>query len=531
MRTEKSKEQRKEQDAKNQQNYLIVYDLNQESINICKKCGDKKLLKNFVRNFTFRNICKECHRNKVKTHRNENRDKVQKLVERNGKRSSIFTLSLKKDKPCERCKKFFLPHSMDFHHVSDKTWTISKLYGKSKVRILEEVSKCVLICANCHRNETQNDSKNERVFKNRKLLPDYVYKTINSGDPTRACKVCKETRHKNDFSVMHTGYLHSYCIPCKRKYERENSNKRKRSTKEFLKEIKEQAECSDCKNQFSYWQMDYDHITSDKLKSINKMQTGSLDELKKEISKCELVCANCHRNRTQNWKRGVHKCNCGYKSKSASDSKNHELNCDQAEKIGDFSIEEEKLIIHNSIVESTTIEEARDFLNKYHYAGYGRSAKKVYAVKYNNEILSVIKFSPPVRKEVATSMGWKPTDVLELDRFCIRPKWQVKNLASKIMSKVIGLVKNDFPEIVILISFSDPSQGHVGTLYRASNWTHVGQTSSSYIYTNQNGDEINKKVVYDEAKRLGLKERDHAKKCKYIKQSIGVKDKFVYELR
>lgn len=46
--------------------------------------------------------------------------------------------------------------------------------------------------------------------------------------------------------------------------------------------------------------MDFDHCRGKKLSNINAMVRNgvSFDTLKKEIDKCDLVCANCHRNRT-----------------------------------------------------------------------------------------------------------------------------------------------------------------------------------------------------------------------------------------
>lgn len=47
------------------------------------------------------------------------------------------------------------PAAIDFHHldpkrkVKDVTKMVAK--GHSKERILEEISKCIVICANCHR--------------------------------------------------------------------------------------------------------------------------------------------------------------------------------------------------------------------------------------------------------------------------------------------------------------------------------------------------------------------------------------------
>lgn len=45
--------------------------------------------------------------------------------------------------------------------------------------------------------------------------------------------------------------------------------------------------------------LEFDHI-SDKIDSVSRMicDSYSLDSLEKEIAKCEVRCANCHRRKT-----------------------------------------------------------------------------------------------------------------------------------------------------------------------------------------------------------------------------------------
>jgi len=57
--------------------------------------------------------------------------------------------------------------------------------------------------------------------------------------------------------------------------------------------------CFDCGIQYSPWVMQFDHINPFQKKfTIADMINGSLEDLKKEISKCQVVCANCHAERT-----------------------------------------------------------------------------------------------------------------------------------------------------------------------------------------------------------------------------------------
>jgi hypothetical protein len=55
--------------------------------------------------------------------------------------------------------------------------------------------------------------------------------------------------------------------------------------------------CQDCGKSFHYCQMDFDHVRGTKVGVVSHMK--SRRQLKSEAAKCEVVCANCHRERTQ----------------------------------------------------------------------------------------------------------------------------------------------------------------------------------------------------------------------------------------
>lgn len=43
------------------------------------------------------------------------------------------------------------PAALDFHHIKGKDMLISQMRGRNRDKILEEIAKCVILCANCHR--------------------------------------------------------------------------------------------------------------------------------------------------------------------------------------------------------------------------------------------------------------------------------------------------------------------------------------------------------------------------------------------
>ena len=74
----------------------------------------------------------------------------------------------------------------------------------------------------------------------------------------------------------------------------------KQAFKQKLVEIKETSGCADCgvKNHII---LDFDHLRDKKYNISRMIHDGfSWKAIKKEIEKCEVVCANCHRIRTYN---------------------------------------------------------------------------------------------------------------------------------------------------------------------------------------------------------------------------------------
>jgi hypothetical protein len=69
-----------------------------------------------------------------------------------------WLVSLKEDIPCVQCDTVFHHKAMEWHHrdPTTKSFMIANAINRnySKKRILEEIAKCDLTCANCHRIAT-----------------------------------------------------------------------------------------------------------------------------------------------------------------------------------------------------------------------------------------------------------------------------------------------------------------------------------------------------------------------------------------
>lgn len=172
-------------------------------------------------------------------------------------------------------------------------------------------------------------------------------------------------------------------------------------------------------------------------------------------------------------------------------------------------------------------EKAFEILSIYHYAGFGRSAKYLLGAFLEEKLIAVYKISSPIRNEVASSMGASFKSVLELDRFCIHPKYQKKNFASWFISRASKRVFDEFHDVKHLVSFADMTYGHSGAMYKASNWELVGKTKPDYHYLAPDGFYIHKKTLYNRAHRMSMTEKDYAEKHGYVKSYGREKSKFV----
>ena len=51
-----------------------------------------------------------------------------------------------------------------------------------------------------------------------------------------------------------------------------------------------------------------------------------------------------------------------------------------------------------------------------------------------------------------------------------------RNAESWLIGQSVKHIKRKYPDVKFLISYADPSAGHLGTIYRAANWASDGRT-------------------------------------------------------
>lgn len=106
---------------------------------ICPKCKQLKKIDNFYQSFKSSSYCKDC----ISKHNTLNRQYV--------KQQSVDYLGGK----CSKCGYDKCIAALEFHHLDPKEKDVDYANYKWNFndKLKAELDKCVLLCANCHREE------------------------------------------------------------------------------------------------------------------------------------------------------------------------------------------------------------------------------------------------------------------------------------------------------------------------------------------------------------------------------------------
>lgn len=112
-------------------------------------------------------------------------------------------------------------------------------------------------------------------------------------------KVCDSCKIEKDVSEFYKHRnrpdgLNQSCKVCHSKRMVE-LNKKKRAKRISLVEEFKKVPCACCGLEFGTYAMQFHHTDpSTKVNEVSQMLMGKLEDLLNEISKCVVVCANCH---------------------------------------------------------------------------------------------------------------------------------------------------------------------------------------------------------------------------------------------
>lgn len=128
-------------------------------------------------------------------------------------------------------------------------------------------------------------------------------------------------------------------------------------------------------------------------------------------------------------------------------------------------------------VEDVSIKQAKELVEKYHYAR-GASHTRVFTHGLYDELgglFGVAWWLPPTKPTCQTVNKIEWTRVLSLSRMVVAPDVP-KNACSFLLARSTNLIKKD-GRFNSLVTYADESQGHSGHVYRASGWTYMGKSN------------------------------------------------------
>lgn len=123
---------------------------------VCATCKIEKPITEFNKAYNptgYNYSCKECVRKYSREHYNKNK---RSYIEKNNRYLSkvkAFIEEFKNNSSCEICGES-RPWCLDFHHRDsrEKEFNIGAFKGKGIEKVKEEIAKCSVLCANCHRD-------------------------------------------------------------------------------------------------------------------------------------------------------------------------------------------------------------------------------------------------------------------------------------------------------------------------------------------------------------------------------------------
>lgn len=175
-------------------------------------------------------------------------------------------------------------------------------------------------------------------------------------------------------------------------------------------------------------------------------------------------------------------------------------------------------------IEICKASECNELMASYHYLRNTGRGGICYGAYFNNKMVAACIFSPLARQNIIID-GRKTSQCRELSRFCIKPSYQKKNFASWFISRAIKLLPKKYNTI---ISYSDSTYNHDGTIYKASNFTTDKTVPADYHYVSENGWVMHKKTLYNRACNLKMTESEYSDVHGYRKSFGSDKTRFIY---
>lgn len=143
---------------------------------------------------------------------------------------------------------------------------------------------------------------------------------------------------------------------------------------------------------------------------------------------------------------------------------------------------------------------AKFAVERWHYSGCLPTGKLVkVGVWEDDEFVGVVLFSRGASPWLGVAYDLDHVEICELTRIAMR---RHSTPVSKVVAEALALLRDQSPELRLVVSFADPSEGHHGGIYQAGNWIYTGR-SNEVVENFVRGKWRHVRGSYHEAKAAG----------------------------
>jgi Zn ribbon nucleic-acid-binding protein len=194
--------------------------------------------------------------------------------------------------------------ALAFHHINreEKEFNVSQMarLGHGMATIQREIAKCIVLCFNCHRIKHFEEwmaarfSPALRVATSRAALLGPEPPLVGT---RKVCRYCLIEQDESFFEVCkilgNRVYRRHKCRACKAATQK----RRRHRLRDWLESLKQTLECAECGFD-DFRALEFHHTDGqEKDFAIGEMlkDNRSVRAVEREIAKCVVLCANCHR--------------------------------------------------------------------------------------------------------------------------------------------------------------------------------------------------------------------------------------------
>lgn len=123
---------------------------------------------------------------------------------------------------------------------------------------------------------------------------------------------------------------------------------------------------------------------------------------------------------------------------------------------------------------------ARHAVMRWHYSRAMPAFKLVrVGVWEAGRFVGAILYGVGANRHIARPFNLESTQVCELVRVALAPGRE--HPTSKCVAISLRMLKRQSPGLRLIVSYADAGQGHVGTIYQATNWLFLGAATQPYL--------------------------------------------------